>query len=243
MKKLLILIPSYKRPQVLDLTLDSLIAVHGPAWNVTVAVADNKWSSETHQVLYDHIEKFKAAGIDYHFECNADNIGKARALNGLMVFDNFEPDVIVTMDNDMVLHKPWYWLVHEFVNSPYDFIGVASPKWWWHLPLTREECTFEDCGAVRVYKPGGIAGGLLMFKPEFLRAHKWTNKGGVYGVDDGLMNLKTQNRAVFYWEKDWLEHDPLSYGPNPPPDLLKYLKKKEALNVAGVQVFPEGWDE
>jgi glycosyltransferase involved in cell wall biosynthesis len=241
-RKLLILIPSYKRPQVIDLTLCSLWHHHDPTWEVTVAVGDNQISEETMLVFVRQRDAYTAKGIHLKLLPFKHNIGKAQALNELLRVFNGSFDVIVTMDNDMVVHKSWYWICREFMASPFDFVGVSSPSWWWHNPLDRNECPGDTCGSLTVYRPQGIAGGLLLFKPDFLRAHPWTNNGGVYGMDDGLMCKTTENRAVFYWSEDWITHDPLSAGENVPANLLAYRERKRALNESGVMIFPVGWD-
>ena len=233
--KALILIPSYKRAEVIDLTLKSLFAVHEPSWDITVCVGDNKASPETQEA----ITRYPVRSEPYPV-----NIGKAAALNDLLVKYDGDYDVICTMDNDMVILKPWYELLNAFVRSAYDYVGFGGPRWWWHIPLNREECPIVSRETmITVYSPSGIAGGLLAFKPEFLRAHPWTNFGGVYGVDDGIMCQQTLSRAVFYWSEDWIRHDPLSYTVDAPAYLRANQEKKQALNIAGKHIFPKNWDE
>jgi glycosyltransferase involved in cell wall biosynthesis len=240
--KTLILIPSYKRQEVLNLTLKSLFAVHKPSWEITVCVGDNQSTPETLGIILHYNVKYKYS---------SQNLGKAEMLNRLLRDFDGDYDVIVTMDNDMVLLKPWYHILDGFLRTSHDFCGVAAEKWWWHVPLDRAECDSWETNEpdnilrehVQFYNPVGIAGGLLLFRPEFLRAHPWTNQGGVYGAEDGLMCQTTRNRAVIYWDEDWLQHDPLSSAPDVPESLRTYQEKKRILNEAGTMIFPEHWDE
>jgi glycosyltransferase involved in cell wall biosynthesis len=238
MKTALLMIPSYKRPEVIDLTLKSFFALpEDKDWKITVAVADNKASPETQAV----ISKYP---VNYLF--HAENIGKAAALNDLLTRFDGPYDVLITCDNDMVFGLSWFWILDLFTASPFDFVGFAGPSWWWHLPLDRAVCPVDPdykAVGVAVYRPAGIAGGLLAFRPDWLRQHPWDNRGGVYGLEDGLQCLETQNRGVFWWERDWICHDPLSSSLNAPVALQTYLARKRVLNEAGILVFKPGWDE
>ena len=209
-----------------------MFAVHELGrWNITVCVGDNQSTPETLDVILNYNVKYKYS---------SENLGKAEMLNRLLRDYDGEYDAVVTMDNDMVLLKPWYHILDNFMSLKYDFCGVASAGWWWHIPLNRLEC---NVNADESYNPDGIAGGLLIFKPAFLRFHPWTNLGGVYGADDGLMCQTTKNRAVLYWAEDWLVHDPLSGAADAPGNLKAYQDKKRALNEAGTMIFKKGWDE
>jgi glycosyltransferase involved in cell wall biosynthesis len=239
MKRLLVLIPSYKRPKVLDLTLQRLFSSHRPEWDLTVMVADNKSSDETSVVLFNFRAQAETLGINYDYGCIPENIGKARALNNMLQYQYGDFDVIVTMDNDMVIYEPWYWLLDKFLETNYDFIGFGSSAFWWHIPLDRSKLDCATAGELLIYHPAGIAGGLLAFKPDFLRSHPWSNGGGVYGLDDGLMCQTTQTRAVFFWGVEWLKHDPLQGA----EETREYHAKKRFLNESGVTVYQAGWDE
>ena len=243
MKNILMLIPSYKRGICIDMMLSSIFSQHADGFHIVVCVADNQSTPATQGILYKWKGIFDATdGLEMRYDCHTENIGKAAALNELLKKCDGEYDCIVTADNDCVFNKPWYWLLSEFLNSPFDFVGFASPSFWWHIP-EKEKCERERVCNFDVYRPKGIAGALMAFKPDFLRDHPWSNLGGVYGADDALMCQTTQNRAVFYWGEDWLEVDPLSRKPNTPPDLAEYDRRKLDLIGRGINIFKKGWDE
>lgn len=232
---------NYKRPKVLDLTLESFLKCHEQKdWKVTFCIYDNQSSFATNEeILRKWADFYEDALINFSYYTNNENIGKDAALNFMLNNDVTDYDIIASIDNDMVLLKPWYWLLDTFMNCSFDYVGFASKQFWMHIPK-KDECLYElsdYCN--KVYQPQTIAGGLLLFKPEWIRAHPWKITGGVYGMTDGNLCLSTQNRAVFYWDEDWLVHDPLTAQGH----YSEYNKAKLDLNAKGINIFKERWDE
>lgn len=237
-----ILIPSYKRPDVLDLTLNGLYKTIDPKRHQTgVYVGLLKVAPDAEKVGLNYATKFRDIGAAYQYHAYESNIGKAACLNDLLKQHVKFPEYVVTLDNDMVLTESWYHIIEAAVAyGEFDLMGFASTRFWAHIP-DREHSEYEDRNGYRFYDcPGGIAGGMMLFKTQYLLDHPWTNHGGVYGRDDASMCLEAVNKKVIYWESDWLVHDPIS---RMTPDLKTYQDAKEALYKKGVTVFPEGWDE
>lgn len=241
MKKLAILIPSYKRPEVLRLTLNGLLenTSNNEDYEICVAVGLNKGSPEENTMVNDFSNKFKSKGIKFNSISYDENIGKARILNALFKLYAHGYDYVVTMDNDMVISKPWLYMIALCDIVDYDIMGFSSAKFWAHDPK-RELCAFFRSGEYIFYKPYSVAGGMMLFHYKFLSEHPWTNFGGVYGRDDAEICLRTQKKYVYHTDIDWLEHDPLN---SSTPVLKDYEDKKRALYKNGTTVFPLGWDE
>jgi len=241
--KVAILIPSYKRLKVLEHTLCSLFfnsqmdAKNN--YEVGVFLGLNKAREEDIKIAHSFVEIASACNIFYAFVPYSDNIGKALALNDL--FDKYSSryDYIVTMDNDMVIKKPWLHLINVALKKDFELTGFASTTFWAHLPK-REECPFEEVDKYKFYQPyNGIAGGMMLFPRRTLEKHKWTNKGGVYGFDDAQMCLDVNNKGVLYDERDWLDHDPLSCST---PELKYYHDRKQHFFNQGQYILQKGWD-
>lgn len=247
-KTLAILIPSYKRPEVLNFTLSGLQQtlkdftdlVSGVWFDIGIYVGLNKVDWMGLKVVSQYKDNFEKIGIDFGWEVYKDNIGKAACLNDL--FNKRCPapkfNYIITLDNDMYLKKPWLHLINK--KFDYDMIGFASPKFWAHIPAENDAEVIEIDGDIKTYRIPDIAGGMLLFHREFLERHPWTNLGGVYGRDDEQMCRKAEKKFVLKWEADWLEHDPLK---STTSELESYEKKKKDLYSRGITVFQKGWDE
>lgn len=241
MKKVAILIPSYKRPDVLRQTLDGLYqnTTANEGYSVCIAVGLNK-ASDTENQLVDHYrELFRAKGITFHSISYDANLGKAKILNILFKVYTQGYDYIVTLDNDMVISKPWLYMISICDLVDYDIMGFSSSRFWAHLPL-RDQCQSFKMGDHLFYAPHSIAGGMMLFHRGFLEKNEWTNLGGVYGRDDAEMCLRTVKKFVYHTDKDWLVHDPMN---SSTPVLKIYEDKKKDLYKNGVTVFSEGWDE
>ena len=241
MTKLSIFIPSYKRPEVLDMTLKGLYdnTVSGNEYNVEIYLALNKAGEADVNVAKSYVDIFKNKGILFKYHCHIKNVGKAKALNNLFDISSKDSDYIVTMDNDMVIRMPWLHYVTEANSIKYDIMGFCSSLFWAHDPI-RERCPFINYNGFTFYKPYSVAGGMMLFPYNFLKDNKWTNHGGVYGRDDAEMCLRAKEKYVYNSEEPWLEHDPLK-GTS---DLLKdYEDKKVKLYESGITVFKDGWDE
>jgi len=241
LKSIAILIPSYKRPDVLKLTLDGLYrnTTAHEGYNITICVGLNQASGEEMGLMGQYEGLFRSAGIQFNWLPYSTNIGKASILNTLFArfADGYE--LVVTMDNDMVISKPWLHLIKPCLGIDFDIMGFSSSNFWAHEP-SRERCSSKESEGYTFYSAHGIAGGMMLFHHSFLQKHPWTNHGGVYGRDDADMCLKTQKKYVIFYPEGWLAHDPLV---SSTPELKSYEDKKRALYMAGTTVFPKGWDE
>jgi glycosyltransferase involved in cell wall biosynthesis len=241
MKKLAILIPSYKRPEVLEATLAGLLnnTAQGQGYDIRIAIGLNQASAEDIRTVNKYSGLFKGIGIALDSIPYANNIGKANILNVLYKIYGYQSDLIITMDNDMVILKPWLHLIGQCDSIDYDIMGFCSAQFWAHDPV-RENCSWVDMGDHKFYTIFSVAGGMMLFHHQFLNNHPWTNHGGVYGRDDASMCLITQKKYVLHSEEDWLIHDPLN---SSTPELKAYEDKKKELYLRGTTVFHIGWDE
>jgi hypothetical protein len=241
MTKLAILIPSYKRPAVLKATLQGLFdnTSQNTGYDLCIAVGLNQASPSEIQLLDQYDEKFEDKGIPFHSVFYDTNIGKASVLNVLFKLYANHADLVVTMDNDMVILKPWLYLIGMCDVVDYDIMGFSGARFWAHDPV-REVCASVDIESHKFYTPYGVAGGMMLFHHQFLKEHPWTNHGGVYGRDDATMCLLTSKKYVLHTEDDWLLHDPLSFSS---AELKIYEEKKRELYKNGITVFPDRWDE
>jgi glycosyltransferase involved in cell wall biosynthesis len=245
-RKVAILIPSYKRPEVLDLTLSGVVdTTDDNLYDIHIGVALNQVRPQDVSVTDKYKEIFLNKGIPFRVLTERINIGKAEALNKL--FDEVikkgafgEGDYIVTMDNDMHLRMPWMHLIKDVEDLDFELLGFGSIKFWCHLP-ERSKCNGKPYKERYIlYALTSIAGGMMLFPWGFLNKHRWTNHGGVYGEDDATMCTIAKKKYVLAWDEDWLRHDPLM---NSTDELRQYQSKKEALYAKQKYVFEPGWDE
>jgi cellulose synthase/poly-beta-1,6-N-acetylglucosamine synthase-like glycosyltransferase len=241
MKKLAILIPSYKRPEVLETTLKGLLnnITQDEGYDIRIAVGLNQVSPEDTQIVSRYNSIFNGVGITLDSIPYASNIGKAAILNVLFKIYGYQADLVITMDNDMVILKPWLHHVSQCDSIDYDIMGFCSARFWAHDPA-REKCPEVIQGGHTFYVPYSVAGGMMLFHHQFLEDHPWTNHGGVYGRDDATMCLLTQKKYVLHSGEDWLIHDPLNSSTH---KLKVYEDNKKELYKKGITVFPIGWDE
>jgi hypothetical protein len=240
-KKVAILIPSYKRPEVLRHTLQGIYqnTYSGIDFQVGLYVGLNKVSDTELAIVEEYEPKMNLKGIDFKYLPEEANIGKANILNKLFDLYCAGYDYIVTMDNDVYIRGSWLCYLETSEKIDFELMGVSTEGYWPHLPK-REECPFFTEGGTTFYTPPGIGGGIMFFHYSFLDMHKWTNHGGVYGVDDAQMCLIANKKYVLHCEQDWLVHDPLSCST---PVLKDYEEKKKHLYSINKPIFPEGWDE
>lgn len=245
-KKVAILIPSYKRPGVLDETLAGVAnTVDKDLYDIYIGVALNQARHQEIAVTDKYKEIFLQDSIPFRVLVERTNIGKAEALNKLfseiVTESGFgESDYIVTMDNDMLLKMPWMHLIKDVEDLDFELLGFGSIHFWCHLP-ERSRCngaSYKE--SYTLYPLTSIAGGIMLFPWIFLNKHRWTNHGGVYGEDDATMCTISKKKYVLAWDEDWLQHDPLM---NSTEELRRYQSKKEALYAKQKYVFPPGWDE
>lgn len=241
MKKVAILIPSYKRSEVLRMTLEGLYqnTASDEDFQVGLYVGLNKASDFDIHVVKSYENIFKNKNIDFKFISEKENIGKAAVLNKLYEFFCAGYDYVVTMDNDMLIKRPWlkYLTISEKID--FELMGISCGGYWPHLPK-REECPSITKENSKFFTPRGIGGGIMFFHYSFLGIHKWVGNGGVYGGVDAQMCLKTEKKYVLHCEEDWIAHDPISCSS---PDLKSYEERKRELISTKKFIFPEGWDE
>lgn len=241
MLDLLILIPSYRRELVLYKTLSGLLENTEPEkvdLKVKIAVGLNAGREHERDLCWLFQRLFGSLGIPFVFRSYSENIGKAEVLNDLYrTQEGKDARAVITMDNDMVIKKPWLQLIKKAVPLDIDMVGFGSATFWAHLP-PREECESFVYDGYEIYRPYAVAGGMLLFKSEILDKYPWTNHGGVYGRDDATMCDNIHNRAVLHWKEDWLDHDPWG---RKTQELSSYDEKKKALYKEGTTIFPVGW--
>lgn len=241
MKKVAILIPSYKRPEVLRMTLEGLYhnTTANEGYDINICVGLNQAAEKEIDLVGQYEGLFKAAGIQFNWLPYSTNIGKANILNTLFTRFVDRGELVITLDNDMVISRSWLHLIKPCLSIDFDIMGFSSSKFWAHEP-SREICSSVECDSYTFYSVQGVAGGMMLFHYSFLENNSWTNHGGVYGKDDAEMCLKTQIKYVIHYPEAWLVHDPLISSTQ---ELKSYEDKKRALYKAGTTVFPEGWDE
>lgn len=246
LKDVAVLIPSYKRPDVLKLTLESLIKnsipdTSGPIRRkLGIYVALNEACAEDAAVVATFSGICKNNHIDYKWVSYPHNRGKANALNDMFKAWCGKYKKIVCLDNDMVIKSRWLKYVDMADKVDYELMGFSSAHFWAHLP-SRDKCPFEIVDGWRFYKPyNGVAGGMMLFPRHVLENHKWTNEGGVYGKDDANMCLVLKRKYVLHSDEDWLDHDPLG---SSTPELKRYHNKKNEHFRRGEYVLKKGWDK
>jgi glycosyltransferase involved in cell wall biosynthesis len=241
MRNVSILIPSYKRPEVLKKTLEGLYTntFSEKGYKISICLGLNKVSEKENKIASEYRDLFIKNNINFVLLSFEKNIGKAKALNSLLSSSDKDSNYIITMDNDMVIKKAWLHYIDRADKIDYDLMGFSSAKFWAHEPSLKR-CPYIDINGYIFYKPVGIAGGMMLFHKEFLEKHTWTNHGGVYGRDDADMCLKTSKKYVLHSTEDWLDHDPLN---SSTPLLKAYEDKKRSLYKRNINIFPEGWDE
>jgi hypothetical protein len=214
MKKIAILIPSYKRPFSLLLTLRGLLGNTrvGDEYEVSISVGLNQGSPEDQAIINQMEVPFEEKGIKLNSVSYEKNIGKATILNILQTLYAEDADYIITMDNDMVIMKPWLHLVSQSNYIDYDIMGFCSVRFWAHDPI-RDNCNFVkktvDGKDYRFYTPVSVAGGMMLFHSKFFKSNPCNSSRGFYGKDSASMPLITQKKYVLHSEEDWLIHDPL----------------------------------
>lgn len=234
-----VLIPSYKRPEEITLCLAGLLKnldVH----TYTVIVGFLKADRQSNIIKHSFSKAFNAHGIAFNASLYDDNIGKAQCLNKLFQSSvSTDQEFVVTLDNDMFIKKPIGELLSRAASLKLDLVGFGSRTFWVHLP-PRNKCSATQMSPhLSVYQCAGIGGGMMLFPRKFLASTSWEDHNGVYGGVDGTMCLKTKNRAVLYWDADWMDHNCLK---NDTPELKAYEQRKVEL-LRKTKIFPKGWDE
>lgn len=240
-KKLSILIPSYKRPLVLEYTLNHLLKniENNTNFSINIVVGLNKATNREKYIVNVFENKFKEIDIDFKSVSYENNIGKAKMLNILFKIFAYKSDFIITMDNDIVILKPFLKYLNLCELVDYDIMSFSSARYWAHNPI-KEVCPFITVQSTIFYTPINVGGGILLFHNDFLKAHPFEDNNGVYGKVDLSMCLKTKKIYVLDIKDDVFLHDPLR---NDYPELIIYENKKQSLIKKGITVFPKDWDE
>lgn len=240
MKKLSILIPSYKRPTVLDNTLNYLLKnIDNNIYDITVAVGLNEATANEEYIVNTYEKRFKDINILFKSISYERNIGKAKMLNILFKIYAYKSDLVITMDNDIVILKPFLNYINVCELVDYDIMSFSSLRYWAHNPI-RETCPYSIINNYIFYHPTNVGGGILLFHRDFLEKNPFEDNGGVYGKVDLSMCLKTKKIHVLHINDDIFLHDPLA---NSTPELECYEKRKQELIKKGVFVFPENWNQ
>lgn len=241
MKRVAILIPSYKRPDVLRYTLEGLYqnTASDNEFQVGLYIGLNKATDPEILVVKEYESKLKSKGIDFKYIFEEKNIGKAAVLNKLFDLYCSGYDYIVTMDNDMYIKAPWLRYLSVSEKIDFELMGISCAGYWVHNP-ERGLCSSTVVNGSTFYTPQGIGGGIMFFHYPFLDKNKWVDHDAVYGGVDAWMCLKTNKKYVLHCEEDWIFHDPLRCST---PILKSYEDKKQELVRANKRFFPAGWDE
>jgi glycosyltransferase involved in cell wall biosynthesis len=236
--KVLIMVPAYKRPEALALSLSSLCSnTERDLFEVDVVVGINAPVEENKAVVEAVKSKHSSGTFRVHKQEYDRNIGKSAALNRILADFLDGHRFVLNMDSDMVIKRSWMQMLEKVSTVDYDLVGFGGTRFWSHSPNIDEN--YQHIDPYRLYRRAHLAGGLMLFSLPFLKSHKIHGYGGVYGGDDAYSCTQTEKKYVVYWNEDWLEHDPLH---DSTPGLHAYEEKKREHFSKKVFVFQEGWD-
>lgn len=256
--KLSILIPSFARPKVLNETLTSLVNLsYGYGMDVRIEVG-TMGDFESYEVVNSAREFARKRVAFIYSLSDVDmqyndvwhvhypwNIGKAQCLND-MIQNHGDADYILTMDNDMVVRRPWLHILRAAIDSQYiygnfDICGFGSSEYFIHIPMSKDECPHEaffiNDHIYDICYPLSLGGGMMLFHTDYLMEHAFDSYGGgVYLGEDDLMSKTTANKRIIYYDEPWVEHDPFG-------DILypEYAKQKIDLYNSGTRVYERDW--
>jgi len=239
MDKLLIMIPTYKRPEVFQFTLQSLCqSTQKGVVDIDVVVGMNKATVTDRNTVLTCRKLYETLDFRINYIEFEDNIGKADCLNTIV--DRYFRDhrYAMSLDNDMWIKLPWVDMIGALSSIDFDMLGFASQFFWAHVPGIGDDYQLLD--SYRLYKRDGIAGGMSLYSKDFIKDHKFMGYGGVYGGVDGTSSSQASKKYVLYWDCDWLVHDPYQRSTE---ILTEYEDKKREFIDKGIFVFPKGWDE
>ena len=194
-----VVIPTYNREDMLQLTLESLLGAKIPlGMQVVVTVVDNNSRDNTRLLVQSYQEKFQGR-LRYEFESRQ---GRSYALNAGIA--STRGDFVGIIDDDEEIDKEWYQTIYEaFTNKGVDFIGgpyvprwkIQPPQW---LPAEYGSVVgWVDGGDIESpfdsNYPGILMGGNAVFTRSILEKvgpySTWlgrTNKGLLSGEDEDL---------------------------------------------------------
>ena len=239
MDRLLIMIPTYKRPEVFRFTLQNLCQhTQKRVVDIDVVIGMNKATITDRDTVLACRKSHETLDFRINYIEFEDNIGKADCLNTIV--DRYFRDhrYVMCLDNDMWIKELWIDMIGALSSVDFDMLGFASRGFWAHVPDKGGD--YQPLGIYQLYKRDGIAGGMSLYSRDFIRDHKFMGYGGVYGGVDGTASSQASKKHVFYWDCDWLVHDPYQRSTK---ILTEYEDKKRELIDKGTFVFPKGWDE
>jgi glycosyltransferase involved in cell wall biosynthesis len=181
-----VVIPTYNRRDLLQRTLQSLLAAPVPSGlYVQVFVVDNNSKDDTRAVVESWQEKF-AGNLQYRFEKQQ---GRSYALNAGIAAG--KGDLVGMIDDDEEIDQHWYQVIHDaFRKGNTDFIGGPyQPRWgmkqipeWLPSKYVGVIGWIDGGNKVRPYDesyPGILMGGNAIFTRQIV------NQVGLYNTSLG----------------------------------------------------------
>jgi glycosyltransferase involved in cell wall biosynthesis len=124
--RLVVIVPTYNRRELLSRTLESLLAARVPAGlDLRVMVADNNSKDDTADFVREIAPRFEGR-LDYVF---APVQGRSSALNTAIAAS--DSDLVATIDDDEEVDSAWFEVVAENFRDPeLEYIGgPCLPRW------------------------------------------------------------------------------------------------------------------
>jgi len=239
MKKVLIMIPSYKRAPVLEFTLKHLcLNIEHGKYDVEIVVGLNKASRVERDIVIEQRKLSETRDLVINYIEFEHNVGKAECLNTIVGRHFRGHDFVLNIDNDMWIKEPWLDMLTYLESIDYDMVGFGSTHFWSHTPGI--DANYDELSKYRLYKRPHIAGGMSLYSPAFIETYKFFGHDRVYGGVDGHSCTQAVKKYVLYADTPWLEHDPLGGSTE---DLRHYAERKSLLLSKQEIFFKEGWDE
>lgn len=191
-----ILIATYRRPDLLKLTLESILRTPAPAgldWGVIVV--DNNSRDATPQLVASFEPRF-AGRLRYVVETKQ---GLSHVRNAGIAAS--QADIVATIDDDEELTPTWFQSLHDAFSDPsVDYIGGPyHPRWevqppdWLPVEGYPGVVGVVDCGPVAADYGPGFAGAPVGGNSAFRRA-VFDNIGGydpqLGRTDQGLLSCE-----------------------------------------------------
>ena len=256
----LIIIPTYKRPGVIDKTLKNLIpAITQNKYIITLCVYDNKSTIETKNIIESYRENIEESGIKFITIFDEQNIGKAGAItyfkNNIFTKDNYE--YVITMDNDIVIDLGINLLesidiANENIDGDWEMVAPRTPFFTFEhnsLKNSIKDCVLNDNVICKIRPSEAISGAIMIMKNTFFDKLNFPLKDiAMLGGDDGYMCGFAKKKYVLQFIGiDYARHDPLCGGiaieEIEDEQLKNYQLKKNALRFGeNIWDFPKDWD-
>lgn len=205
MKKIAVVVCTYKRPQLLELALKSLVNQSADKELFNILVVDNNSQDETKAIVDKYREMFD--NVDYVLETKQ-GAGHARNCG----YQNSEAEYIAYMDDDAQADKLWIEKAIEVIDnfSPDLFGGpifpfYLSPKPDWFLDKYEERHTENSSG----WFNGVFSGANMFVKKELFTesngfpTHVGMKGGGLgYGEETALIARFRDEGKKLYFSKE-----------------------------------------